>query len=644
MARIINLSTEQAEQIIRHFTPTYQVVRLLGAGSYGQVFLVSDALTEVAVKVVPLALRAPDEPKNKSAAKRISSHEWAQLQQNWDRLNHTSLVRMRSVHTWSSTDLNDPVAEYGLLYMDYWPMNLYSCVKKLAKGGRLTPARQYTLLIRVAILLQRLIEDTGLIITDLKLENIMVADCGSGPLVLAMIDMGGICEERLADYYRIISTDFYKAPELYDRTLLKVDESVLVYSFGLIGLFVLEGRWPVAEYDYHVPLLLQLRAQGGPEWSPATRASLSACIQIIETCLRENRHDAPSGVEGAPIERRYPTIAAVVQALQVAYQAWIDRDRLRIAATLIAALAPPQLRSKSPWREPLTGMEFCWIPPGKFYRGQSMDETKILRKYGNAAFFNKWYARELPRHRVEMDGFWMGRLPVTRGVFAWFVEDALFQTDQERRQLSVCANVQAKQSMDQWYWNKTRFEQDDQHPVVYVSWFDAVQCAQWLSRRTGLLFALPTEAQWEYACRGGALASLPFHFGHTIHTGQANYWGDSLYGGGKPDPLVDTIITREGTTPGGLFPPNGYGLHAMHGTVWEWCQDQYDGEFYKRAEARQKNPVNCTATGYRIKRGGSWRSSPDLVRSAYRGGSYPEVSKDDIGFRLVLSSLLPVTA
>lgn len=642
MARIINLSPEQAEEIIRHFSPTYRMVRLLGAGSYGQVFLITDTRTEVAVKVVPLTLRASEEPENNSAAKRVSSHEWAQLQQNWDRLNHASLVRMRSFHTWSSTDPNDPVSEYGLIYMDYWPTNLYRCVKKLAREGRLTPARQYTLLIRLAELLQRLIEDTGLIITDLKLENVMVADCQSGPPVLAMIDMGGICEERLADYYRIISTDFYMAPELRDRTRLKADESVLVYSFGMIGLFVLEGRWPVAEYDYHVPLLLQLRAQGGPEWSPTTRDTLSACIQIIETCLRETRHDAPSSAEGASVERRYPSMAAVAQALRVAYQAWIDRDRPRLVATGTALEATTQPRIKTPWREPLTGMEFCWIPPGKWEMGQSADETELLRKQGDAAFFNKWYARELPRHRVEMDGFWMGRLPVTRGVFAWFVEDALFQTEQERRQFAVRAQVQARESMDPWRWNKTRFEQDDQHPVVYVSWFDAVQCAQWLSRRTGLSFSIPTEAQWEYACRGSASVSLPFHFGRTIHTGQANYRGDSLYGGGKPDPSVETVIVRKGTTPGGIFPPNGYGLHDMHGNVWEWCQDQYDGEFYKRAEARQKNPINATPIGYRIKRGGSWRSSPDLVRSAYRGGSYPDVCKDDIGFRLVLSSLLPV--
>ncbi|MBF0462836.1 MAG: SUMF1/EgtB/PvdO family nonheme iron enzyme [Magnetococcales bacterium] len=621
MAENRDLSPDQAERMIRHFTPGYRMVRVLGSGSFGQVFLVTDDLAEVAVKVIPLKLRV-------QAGQEKESHEWHQLQYNWDRLNHASLVRIRSCHIWSATDDTDPVAEYGLVYMDYWPVDLYDCVKQLAEEGRLTPARQYALLWRLAVLLQRLIEDTGLISTDLKLENVMVTACRSGPPQLAMIDLGGICEARLADYYRVISTDFYMAPELHDRSINMMDEPVLVYSFGIIGLFVLEGgRWPVAEYDYLKPLLPILREQGGPDWSPATRQAMPECIRIIETCLRESRRE------------RYPTMAAVAQALQGAYQARVGRDCARIAGTLspvVAGLPAHKgalLRHKmrDVWREPLTGMEFLWVPPGKFWMGQAEEETRVLRQSGDAAHFAKWYARELPRHRVELDGFWMGRLPVTRGQFAWFVEEFLFLTDREQAQFALRSYVSARESMEQWNWQTTRFQQDDSHPAVFISWFDAMQFTRWLSRRTGLLCTLPTEAQWEYACRGGARDGAPFCFGHTIRTDQANYYGGSVYGAGK------TGIYRQGTTAGGQFPSNHYGLHDMHGNVWEWCQDQYEEDFYGRPQARQRNPVHQPAIGYRIKRGGSWCCGPDMLRSAYRGGGYPNVGKDDTGFRLVLS-------
>ncbi len=643
MAKRIDLSPEQAEQMVRHVTPGYRMVRLLGSGSFGQVFLVTDDQMEVAVKIVPLHYRAKSGSGEGAATEREESHEWYQLQHNWDRLNHASLVRIRHFFTWTATDEQDPIAVYGLIYMDYWPIDLYDCVKQLARAGRLTPARQYAVLIHLAVLLQRLLADTGLIVTDLKLENVLVSSCQSGPLALAMIDLGGVYEERLADYFRVVTTDFYMAPELHNRSITRIDEPILIYSFGIVGLFVLEGRWPVEKYDYLQPLLLQLRAQGRPDWSPSVRESMSACIQVIETCLREDRSSVAQGGEGG----RYPTMAAVVDALQKAYQGWIDRDRPRISGpdlglpfssgTGVVGEVPDQRSmpsalpqgDKNVWREPLTGMELLWIPPGRFWMGQTEEETRVLRDRGDADHFEKWYARELPRHPVELDGFWMGRLPVTRGQFAWFVEESLFQTDQERLQSVVRSPVLSKPAVDPWNWQKTRFGQDDRHPVVFVSWFDAVRFAQWLSHRTGLSFALPTEAQWEYACRGGSVQ--PFHYGHTIQTDQANYYGGSVYGEGVEG------LYRKGTTPGGLFPPNDYGLQDMHGNVWEWCQDKYDGAFYGTPAAGQKNPVNATAIGYRIKRGGSWRSEPDMVRSAYRGGTYPNIGKEDIGFRLVLS-------
>ncbi|MBF0184334.1 MAG: SUMF1/EgtB/PvdO family nonheme iron enzyme [Magnetococcales bacterium] len=624
----VDLAPAQAEQIIRQFTPTLRMVRLLGSGSFGQVFLLADTFAKVAVKIIPLQMRNK-ENSAESEPGWTESHEWRQLLHNWDRLNHASLVRIRAFHAWHAHDEQDPIAIYGLVYMDYWPYDLYDCVKTLAREKQLTPARRYALLIELAVVLQRLLEDARLMVTDLKLENVMVNGMPDGPFQLALIDLGGICEARLADYHRVITTDFYMAPELQNRSATLIDEPILIYGFGMIGMFVLEGRWPVEGYDYLKPMLPKLRQQGGPQWSEETRQLMPECVKIIEMCLCEKRPSATVDSSSTPSGERFATMAAVTQALRVARQHWEERDRHQVVtAKEQNANGSESQKIRDRWREPITGMEFCWIPRGKYLMGQSDEETKTLRKQMDEAAFNKWFARELPRHRVELDGFWMGRFPVMRSQFAQFVEEALYQTDQERMQFALRNNEQEKKRLDAYNWRKTRFAQTDQHPVVYVSWFDSNAYIQWLQRRTGLPFSLPSEAQWEYACRGGG--STAFSFGQTIRTDQANYYGGAVYGGGE------TGIYRKGTTACAMFAANYYGLHDMHGNVWEWCLDRYDEGFYSTMQAKLRNPVHRTAIGYRIKRGGSWQSSPDLVRSAYRGGTYPDTGKDDLGFRLIL--------
>ncbi|MBF0295572.1 MAG: SUMF1/EgtB/PvdO family nonheme iron enzyme [Magnetococcales bacterium] len=593
MPRQFDLTPEEAISLIHHLTPGLRMVRHLGNGSFGQVFLLEDDWNRVAVKIVLL----PDDPDE--------NQEWHQLTHNWDRLNHASLVRVRQFFQHG---------KYGLIYMDYWPMDLYDCVKRLVKEGLHTPERKRTLLIHLARLLHRLHADTGLIVTDLKLENVMVASRGEGSLALALIDLGGVCEARLADLYRVITTDFYMAPEIHDKSLTIIDEPVLIFSFGLIGFFILEGRWPVDAYDYLQPILGPLREQGGARWTEANRVDMPGCVAIIERCLAESRQE------------RFATLEELIQALQEEAMAY-RRHRNALSWT-----PPPTRPVKGPrpttWREPLTDMTFVRVPAGHFLMGQSPEENALLTQLNDQPTFQRWYGRELPRRRVALDSFWIGRFPVTRGQFALFVAETLYQTDMERRQFAVRANARLKKSVGWTCWSKTRFPQEESHPAVHISWFDAKAFLAWLTERTGLPFVLPSEAQWEYACHGGG--SAPYHFGKTITTDLANFDGSEPFG---PCP---SGVYRKGTTPSGMFPANHYGLHDMHGNVWEWCEDLYSENFYQTHAEARKNPVNQGAIGYRIKRGGSWRSPPALVRAAYRGGSYPDIGKDDIGFRVVL--------
>ena len=137
-------------------------------------------------------------------------------------------------------------------------------------------------------------------------------------------------------------------------------------------------------------------------------------------------------------------------------------------------------------------------------------------------------------------------------------------------------------------------------------------------------YRLPSEAEWEYACRAGT--TTPFSFGETISTAQANYDGNYTYASGKKGEY------RKQTTPVGSFPANAFGLHDMHGNVWEWCADPWH-------DSHDGAPTNGSTweggdASRRVYRGGSWFSLPRNLRSACRYWSYPSSRTDDIGFRL----------
>ncbi len=162
-------------------------------------------------------------------------------------------------------------------------------------------------------------------------------------------------------------------------------------------------------------------------------------------------------------------------------------------------------------------------------------------------------------------------------------------------------------------------------PVINVSWDDAQQYVSWLSRKTGKQYRLLSESEWEYVARAGTTG--PFHFGSTISTDQANYDGGSTYGGGSKG------IFREKTVSVGSFPANSFGLHDVHGNVWEWVEDCWYN-YYARAPLDGSAWVAYGGCGFRVLRGGSWLNLPRVLRSANRGGSDSGGRNVYIGFRV----------
>ncbi len=167
------------------------------------------------------------------------------------------------------------------------------------------------------------------------------------------------------------------------------------------------------------------------------------------------------------------------------------------------------------------------------------------------------------------------------------------------------------------------------HPVINVSWHDATQYTAWLSNKTGKDYRLLSEAEWEYAARGVTKAtepSMPFSTGATINYRQANYDANFTYNSGPPG------LYRQKTVDVGSLPRNAFGLHEMHGNVWEWVQDCYKPS-YEGAPA-DGSPVTSGDCSLHILRGGAWNYYPRLLRSAYRYATAPEVRLNNAGFRV----------
>lgn len=218
--------------------------------------------------------------------------------------------------------------------------------------------------------------------------------------------------------------------------------------------------------------------------------------------------------------------------------------------------------------------------------------------------------REEPQHNVVIKPFWLGRYPITQ--IQWNAVSFLPKVNQELET------------------NPANFKGKDR-PVECVSWCEAIEFCERLSRYTGRKYRLPSESEWEYACR--ATTTTPFHFGETIRTAEANYHGDYRYGhGSSGEYRQSTNVVQEFTY------TNIFGLSDMHGNVLEWCQDVWH-ENYNGAPTDGIAWTTGGDSSSRVTRGGSWSSDPIACRSAYRNQANINCQDDALGFRVAVSIL-----
>jgi len=230
-------------------------------------------------------------------------------------------------------------------------------------------------------------------------------------------------------------------------------------------------------------------------------------------------------------------------------------------------------------------LEMIAIPGGSFVMGSPTTEAQRENN-------------ENHQHTVNISPFFMGKYEVTQEQWQVVMEN-----------------------------NPSNF-QGAKLPVEQVSWNDAVEFCQKLSQKTGKSYRLPSEAEWEYACRAGT--KTPFHFGETITPDLVNY-------GGWPYGSAQWGLYREQTTDVGSFPPNAFGLYDMHGNVWEWCSDRWHNNY--NGAPTDGSSWETGTNNNRVLRGGSWNCNAADCRSAYRSGYGAGNHNSKIGFRVALVSV-----
>jgi formylglycine-generating enzyme len=283
-----------------------------------------------------------------------------------------------------------------------------------------------------------------------------------------------------------------------------------------------------------------------------------------------------------------------------------------------------------------TGMKFVRVKAGQFIMGSSREEQDYVT--------NKYFKGERPKwlddeaaHPVRLSkAYFLAVHEVTRGEFRKFVKDSNYKTEREKDGKTSFGSNEATGTFDEgkYNWLEPGFAQTDDHPVVCVTWNDTVEFCKWMGARDARKYRLPTEAEWEYACRSGT--KMHYWFGNTE--------GDLV----KYENVADatalqkfpdwnwTISGKDGfvfTAPVGSYKASSYGLRDMHGNVWEWCSDWYS----KYSAGPATDPRGPTEGTHRVRRGGSWGDRASDCRSASRNGTNPSHASGHLGFRVALT-------
>lgn len=522
----------------------------------------------------------------------------------------------------------------GYLVMEYIDG---SNLREFLTGGKPVSLKQvYTIIQSTAQALDHL-HHSGIVHRDLKPENILLDKNGR----VKLTDLGiaaSLAElENAAQSNQALGTADYSSPE--QRHRLNIDARTDQYSLAVIAYELLTGERPLgvfrppAEINHKLSPSVDAVILRGLEKDPEDRYptviqfadALEQALLNTNTDLRQKRFAI--GLGG--------TLLVSTCLLFVFQQGVFQQGDFSQETQNSTETAP--LTSTSPNREVTQpalnlprvetntlGMGLSLIPAGDFLMGSTQEEfDKLLNYHNKPTSKEEWIEHlqsETPQHTVRINHpFYLGITEVTVGQFRQFITQSDFQTDAEKLDYRLGWGITGGKWVPkpEFNWsNLGEFELSDMHPVVNVSYNDAVAFCTWLSKKEKRTYRLPTEAEWEYASRAGASES--WHFGDDVTRLSSHAWtgSNSQY---QPHPVAQKT-------------PNPWGLHDIYGNASEWCLDWFDATNYSSA----RSPTGPTTGKHRVARGGSHTLWWARSRSAYRGWNSPDYFKYDLGFRVAL--------
>lgn len=326
---------------------------------------------------------------------------------------------------------------------------------------------------------------------------------------------------------------------------------------------------------------------------PAIRITVALCVLLSVGC--------DSGRSSAPLANPTPPNQVIATSIAPSPTQLLHEQQIT-AETL----------KRSVMDTNSIGMKLVLIPAGEFLMGSPTSEVGRSDD-------------ERPQHLVRItQPFDLSVYEVTVGQFRQFVEAVGYRTEAERDRLGGSGFTNKKWEWKHGFsWQDIGIPQSEAYPVVNVSWNDAVAFCQWLSEKEHRTYRLPTEAEWEYACRAGT--TTPFHWGSTLSGMEGNCRGLAPYGTTSYGPYLMR------PTKVGSYTGNAFGLYDMHGNVWEWCEDECASEYDTTSRT---GDVNFFVGPSRVRRGGGWSDPAVGCRSASRRGNSPDICAFCLGFRV----------
>jgi formylglycine-generating enzyme required for sulfatase activity len=619
----------------------FEVLLKLGEGGMGSVYLARRTLLDdvVAIKVMRAGATGNEESRARFLREMRATV----------RLGHPHIVRAHDA---------DVLGELLFLVMEH--VEGVSLDRLVRQKGPLPVAFACRCAVQAAEALQHA-HERGMVHRDVKPANLMVTAKEQAVKVLdfglVQVPKGEAAKGAQTQLHSFMGTPEYVSPE-QGTDARNADIRSDVYSLGCTLYFLLTGRPPFRGSTMDL-VLAHVRDEPTPlaELRPEVTAGLAAVVARMMAKKPAERYQTPGeaaealrpfALPSSPVRRpRRPAshqrIAFVVGVLGILLTTAmagcllliVDRkDGPRPDAGKEKGRGSRASRPRGdppPPKDPQEGRQTAWgkevensigmrlvrIPLGKFQMGSPALEEG--RHQGEE------------QHEVELTKeFWMGIHEVTQKQFKAVMgyNPSHFSNEGTGREGEKYPDAKPAGGRDKVVDTDTA-----DFPVENVSWEETKEFCDKLSalageRRAGRKYRLPSEAEWEYCCRGGASSYQTFHLGNSLSSSQANFNGKNSYGRAPKGPYL------ERTCQAGSYPANAFGLFDLHGNVWEWCADWYDENYY--ANSPRRDPRGPAEGSSRVFRGGGWHSSGISCRSAYRGGIEPACRYYALGFRVAL--------